>query len=36
MGVVDSVKSLFSDPEENCFVNSSADIADNGDGMSHL
>jgi len=28
MGLWDSVKSLFSDPEENCYLNSSADLAE--------
>lgn len=36
MGIVDSVKSLFSDPEENCYLNSSADIQESDDGHLEL
>jgi len=36
MGIIDSVKSLFSDPEENCYLNSSADIGESDDGHLEL
>lgn len=35
MGIIDSVKSIFSDPEENCYLNSSADLTEN-DGQFEL